>query len=67
MLSLKEIEEIDQFASTLEEEEEKEEELVTVLAPNMGELLVLQRILHAGDTSKEESQMEHIFHSRCTI
>ena len=35
---LKEIEEIDQFASTLYEEEEVEEEADTVLAPNVGRI-----------------------------
>ena len=59
VLTLNEIEEIDHFSSKLAEEEEA----ATVLAPDVGELLVLQRILHA----KEESQREHIFHSRCTI
>ena len=68
-LTLKRIEEVDQFASTLEEEEEEEEEEETamVLAPNVGELFVLQRILHAKESAKEENQREHIFHSRCTI
>jgi len=37
VLTLKEIKEIDQFASTLEEEEEREEEIATVLAPDIGE------------------------------
>jgi len=48
-LTLKEIEEIDQFASTLEEEEEEEEEeeAAMVLAPDVEELPVLLRILHA--------------------
>jgi len=44
-----------------------EEEADTVLALNVGELLVLQSILHAKESSKEESQREHILHSRCTI
>jgi len=38
-----------------------------VLALNVGELRVLQRILHVKDSSKEQSQQEYIFHSRCTI
>jgi len=59
--------EIDQFASTLEEEDEEEEEANTVLAPDVGKLLVLQRILHAKESAKEGRQREHIFHSRCTI
>jgi len=49
------------------EEEAEEEETATILAPDVGELLVLQRILHAKEGLKEENQREHIFHSRCTI
>jgi len=69
VLILKEIEEIDHFALELaeEKEEEEEEEAATVLALDVGEMLVLQRILHAKESLKEESQREHIFHSRCTI
>ena len=51
----------------LANEEEEEEEVDTVLAPDMGELLILQRLLHAKESAKEDSQREHIFHSRCTI
>jgi len=40
-VTLKEIEEINQFASTLEEEEEEKEEVAMVLTPNVRELLVL--------------------------
>jgi len=69
VLTLKEIEETDHFTLKLavEEEEEEEEEAATVLAPDVGELFVLQRILHAKEAAKEESQREHIFHSKCTI
>ena len=35
----------------------------TVLAPDEGELLVLQRVLHAMEGSMEEGQRKHIFHS----
>ena len=51
----------------LVEEEETKEEVDMVLALDVGELFVLQRILHAKESSKEESQREHIFYSRCTI
>ena len=67
VLTLKQIEEIDQFASTLDEEEEVEEDAEMVLAPDVGELIVLRRILHVKESYKEESQREHIFHSRGTI
>jgi len=40
-LTLKEIEEIDQFALELSKEKELEEEADTILAPYVGELLVL--------------------------
>jgi len=39
----------------LAEEEETEEEVDMVLALDVGELFVLQRILHAKESSKEES------------
>jgi len=48
-----------------EEKEEEEEEII--LAFNVGELLVLQSILRARESSREEKQREYIFHSRCTI
>jgi len=67
VLTLREMEEIDQFALELIMEGEEEEETATVLTPDVGEMLVLQRILHAKEGLKEESQREHIFHSRCTI
>ena len=67
VLTLKEIGEIDHLTSELVEEEIQEEETVTVLTPDVGELLVLQRILHAKEGLKEENQREHIFHSRCTV
>ena len=49
VLTLKEIGEIDHLTSELVEEEIQEEETVTVLTPDVGELLVLQRILHAKE------------------
>jgi len=61
------MEEIDPFAWTLEEEKEEEEEVDTILAPDVGEMLVLQRILHTKEIVEEEGQREHIFHSQCTI
>jgi len=67
VLSLKEIEKIDYLTSELVKEELEEEETVTVLTPDVGEVLVLQRILHAKEGLKEENQREHIFHSRCTV
>jgi len=41
VLTLKEIEDIDHFASGLAEEEEEEEEADTILTPDVGEMLVL--------------------------
>jgi len=66
-LTLKEIKEIDHFALELTEEDEEEEEANVVLTSDVGELLVLQRILHTKESAKEDSQREHIFNSRCTI
>ena len=67
VLTLHEIEEIDYLALELVEEEAEEQEIATVLTPDAGELLVLQRILHAKESLKEENKREHIFHSRCTV
>jgi len=49
------MEEIDQFALGLTVEEEEGEETSTVLTPNVGELLVIQRILHAKDGVRKEN------------
>jgi len=67
VLTLIEIEEIDHLTSELVEEEIEDEETATVLTPDVGELFVLQRILHAKEGPREENQREHIFHSRCTV
>ena len=67
VLTLREMEEIDCLASELVEKEDEVEEATTVLTPDVGELLVLQRILHAKEGTREEYQRDHIFHSRCTI
>jgi len=50
---------------TSEKNEEMKEDAI-ILAPNEGELLVLQRILYAMEGSREEGQREHVFHSWCT-
>ena len=55
VLDLKEIKEIDHFALELAEKEKGEEEGETVLTSHVGEMLVLQRILHAKESVKEES------------
>ena len=67
VLTLKEMEEIDQLTTSLEEEREKEGEETTVLAPDVGDLLVIERVLHTQGKAEEKDQREHIFHSRCTI
>jgi len=38
-----------------------------MLTPDVGEMLVLKRILQAMECSKEENWKERIFHSRCSI
>ena len=55
VLTLREMEEIAQFALELTVVEEEEEEPATVLTPDVGELLVLQRILHAKEGVEEEN------------
>ena len=66
-LIMKEIEEIDQTNLDSSEEEGEREEEVIVLPHDVGEFLVLKRILPVMEGSKEESQRDHIFHSRCTV
>ena len=55
------MEEIDCLASELVEEEEEEEETTTVLTPDVGDLLVLQRILYAKERMREENQRDTSF------
>ena len=55
------MEEIDCLASELVEEEDEEEEATMVLTPDVGELLVLQRILHAKERMREENQRDTSF------
>ena len=65
-LSIREVEEI----QALEEEtseEEFEEEGHTIVTPDVGELLVIQRVLHAKEVPLKPSQREQIFHTRCLI
>ena len=67
VLTLKEMEEIDQLTTSLEKEKEEEEKIATVLASDVGDLLVIERTLHTQKNVEEEDQREHIFHSCCTI
>ena len=67
MLTIKEIEEINPIHLETSEKEEELEEQAIVLPPNVGEMLVLRRILYTMELPQEENQREHIFHSRCTI
>jgi len=50
-----------------ESEEEYEEDDHTLVTPDVGELLVIQRALHAKEIALEPSQREQIFHTCCTI
>jgi len=53
------------------EEETSEVEFVeedqTVITPDVGELLVIRRALHAKEVPLEPSQREQIFYTRCII
>jgi len=55
-LTLKQIEEIDHLASELIEEEEAEEEATTASAPDVGEMLVLQMILHTKESGRRKAK-----------
>ena len=54
-LTIKKVEEIDQIHLETSKEDEEKEEQTTVLAPNVGEMLMLRRILHTMEGSKEEN------------
>jgi len=45
-------------------EEEFEEEDHTLVTPNVGELLVIRRSLHAKEVPLRPTQREQIFHTR---
>jgi len=56
VLALREIKEIDNFALELAKEEEEEEAADTVLAPDVVQLLVLKRLLHAKESAKRKAK-----------
>ena len=66
-LTIKEIEEIDQIIIEPYKKELEEEEEDTILAPEVGEFLVLKRALHTMEVLMEENQRKLIFHSWCAI
>ena len=66
-LTIKQIEEINQIVIKPYDEEAEKEEEDTILAPKVGEFLVLKRVLHTIEIPMEENQRELIFHSRCAI
>ena len=66
-LTIKEIKEIGQINLESSEGKEELDEEATVLPPDVGEFVVLKRILHTVEGSKEDGQREQIFHSQCTI
>ena len=39
----------------------------TTIYPDVGELLIIQRVLSAQQTTEEPEQRDNLFHSRCTI
>jgi len=66
VLTLKEMDEIDHLV-TLEEEGAQEGEETTVLNPDVGDLLIVERVLHIQEKAEGKDQREHIFRSRCNI
>jgi len=48
-------------------EEEDKNDGSTLVTPNVGEMLLIKRSLHATKVPYEDSQREQIFNSRCTI
>ena len=66
-LTIKEINKINQIVIEPSEEEVEEKEEITILTSEVGEFLVLKRVLHTMETPREENQREFIFHSQCAI
>jgi len=66
-LTITEIEEIDHIVLEPDEKDAEEEEEDIILAPKVGEFLVLKRVLQTTEALKEENQSKLIFHSRCAI
>ena len=70
ILTLKEIEAIEEAfqeeSNEEESEDEEESEKEVIEEADDGELLVLKRVLHAQVNSQDE-QRENLFHTRCTV
>ena len=68
VMTLKEIEEIEESMREVEDEEEKsesEEEIVE--EADVGEILVLKRVLHTQVSMDDDGQRENLFQTRCTV
>ena len=65
-LIIKKVEEIWAIEEESSEEEDKNDGS-TLVTPNVGEMLLIKRSLHATKVPYEDSQREQIFNSRCTI
>ncbi|XP_071688627.1 uncharacterized protein [Rutidosis leptorrhynchoides] len=64
-LTLKEIEDLEGvFETEPAYDESDSEEFVTA---DIGEFLVVRRVMHSAKTIEDKSQRENIFHSRCTV
>jgi len=62
----REVEEI-QAIKQAESAEEYEEDNHTLITPDIGELLVIGKVVHAKEVPLEPNQMEKIFHTQYTI
>jgi len=65
-VSIREVEEIQAIQEEGSEEEYKEDD-PTLVTPDVGELLVIRRAVHAKEVPLKPNQREQIFHTQCTI
>ncbi|XP_071740552.1 uncharacterized protein [Rutidosis leptorrhynchoides] len=64
-LTLKEIEDLEGGFKTEPSYDESDNE--EFIAADIGEFLMIRRVMHSAETIEDKSQRENIFHSRCTV
>ncbi|XP_071727828.1 uncharacterized protein [Rutidosis leptorrhynchoides] len=66
-LTLKEVEDLQGIFETEEGPTYDESDNEEFVDANMGEFLMIQRVMNSAETVEDKSQRENIFHSRCTV
>ena len=67
VLTIREIEDLDQMEIKEDEEESGEEGETSCIPPKEAEMVLIRRVLHASEAPLEASQREQSFHSRCKV